>query len=382
MKLVKQHIHKLDFFIFCASIFTLPQSIKLSSKLLFISLVLGVLKSLFKKDFTWVRNHKILLLAYVLFFIYICTQGIIIDGLQAFLNNFERHYAPYLIFLLTPVFYNNRKETKVFPKVFVAGLFFTFILIFIMSFLELKIYDRLDVLNTFDLHHLYISLYILFAINYLLVELSRAELKKKKNTMVVMLLVLISFLFFFKSKAALGVFVFLLTYHAINLIKWNKAKRIVMLSITIVFVVVFKEYFYELYILALDFRLKIWNAASNVIIQNPFFGHGASNEYLQLNTMHFLSGDYDFLDSNYNAHNQYLSFLVRFGLIGLLLVLATYLFPINRIEQSLKKEYIGFLLVIFLMSLIESLFNRHHGIVFCTIMLYYYNTMKRDELID
>lgn len=382
MKLVKQHIHKLDYFIFCSSIFTLPQSIKLSSKLLFISLILGVLKSLFKKDFTWVRNHKILLLVYVLFIIYICTQGIIIDGVQTFLNNFERHYAPYLIFLLIPVFYNNRKETKAFPKVFVAGLFFTFILIFIMSFVELKIYDRLDVLNTFDLHHLYISLYILFAINYFLVELRRAELKKKKNTIVIMLLVLISFLFFFKSKAAIGVFVFLFAYHAISLVKWNKAKRLVMLSIVAIIVVLFKEYFYELYILALDFRLKIWRAATNVVMQNPFFGYGASNEYLQLNTIHFLRGDYDFLDSNYNAHNQYLSFLVRFGGVGLLLVLVTYLFPTYRIDRSFKKEYIGFLLVVFLMSLIESLFNRHHGIVFCTIMLYYYNTMKRDELKD
>ena len=139
-------------------------------------------------------------------------------------------------------------------------------------------------------------------------------------------------------------------------------------------------YFLELYLKALDFRLRIWDAAINVISQNVVFGHGASHEYVQLNNTHFLQGDYDFLDSNYNAHNQYLSFLIRFGVIGLLLVLITYILPLLKISKSFKKEYIGFILIIAGMAFIESVFNRHHGIVFCTAMLYYYNTMSKNDI--
>ncbi len=380
MKLIKGFANKIDFFVFCASVFTLPQSIKLSSKLLFIALALAVIKSIYNRDFKWVKTHKPLIILYGIFFSYICIQGIYLGGLNGLFFSFEKDYAPYLVFLLMPFLYKNKDDVKLLPQVFIAGLFFTFFLIIAMSIIQLEFYNRTRVLKVFDLHHLYISLYILFAINYLLNRLSNSQVKKKNVIILLLLLVLVAFLVFFKSKAAFAIFFLVLAYHVISKIKRSLFKNLFVLVAISAIIIVFNNWFLELYLRALDFRVRIWDEAAKVISQNIIFGHGASNEYLQLNIAHFLEGDYDFLDSNYNAHNQYLSFLIRFGLVGLLLVLATYVVAFTKIKISFKKEYVGFLLIIGSMAFIESLFNRHHGIVFCTAMLYYYNTMSKNEL--
>lgn len=380
MKFIKVIANKIDFFIFCASVFTLSQSIKLSSKLLFTALALGVIKTVYNKDYRFLSQHKILIVIYCVFFVFICIQGVYIDGFKGFFSAFEKDYAPYLVFLLMPFLYRDEKQVKILPQVFIAGLFFTFFLIIGMSIIQLEFYNRTKVLKEFDLHHLYISLYILFAINYLLIRLSGKKLKKTNALIFLMLIVLAAFLMFFKSKAAIVIFFVLLVYHAIERIKSKTYARILMLLGGFIFIAIFNNWFLELYLKALDFRVRIWSEATKTISQSIVFGHGASNEYFQLNTAHFLEGDYDFLDSNYNAHNQYLSFLIRFGIAGLLLILASYVIPYTKIKDCFKKEYIGFLIIVSLMAFIESLFNRHHGIVFCTAMLYYYNTKSKNEV--
>jgi O-antigen ligase len=380
MKFIKAVGDKIDFFVFYASVFTLSQSIKLSSKLLFLALVFGVVKTIYKKDFKYLYKHKLLLIIFGIFFSYICIQGIYLEGFNGFFNAFEKHYAPYLIFLLIPFLYREQEQVKLLPKVFIAGLLFTLFLIVCMSIIQLEFFDRRKVLEVFDLHHLYISLYILFAINYLAIRLSSDKLKKTNVLIFLMLIVLVGFLVFFRSKAALVIFFVLLGFHTLRRFKSSVFKNMLIIAGITILIIIFNNFFFELYLKALDFRLNIWDEGITVISQNVFFGFGAPNEYLQLNVAHFLEGNYDFLDSNYNAHNQYLSFLIRFGLIGLLLIVMAYIIPYFKISKITKKEYIGFLLIVGGMAFVESLFNRHHGIVFCTIMLYYYNTMSKNEL--
>ena len=379
MKLIKAGFNQIDFLVFCASIFTLSQSIKLSSKLLFISLMLGVLKAIYKKDFKWFISQKPLVTIYCFLFFYICLQGIFIDGFSIFLKFFDRAYAPYLVPLFVPIFYINVNQVKVIPKVFIAGILFTFLLIVFKSITQLELYNRDNVLQVFDLHHLYISLYILFAINYLLIRFPKNYLSQEFIFKSILLFVLGCFLVFFRSKAAIVICFFLFVYHIIIKVDWNLLKSLLALSMNFLLIIVFNNSFLELYLIALDFRIRIWNAALEVISKNIIFGFGSLNEYFQLNKVHFLQGNYDFLDSNFNAHNQYLSFLLRFGIIGLFLIIAAFFVPLLRISNFLLKEYLGFLVIIFLMFFIESVYNRHHGIVFCTIMLYYYNTMRNSD---
>lgn len=376
MNLIKNIFKETEIIFFYLSVFTLTQSIKISSKLLFVALVIGFLKSIFTKDFSWYFNQKKIISVFIIFFIYICFQGIFIDGIDNFFKTFERGYAPYIIFIFTPLFFKKENIIELLPKIFIGGILFTIFLIMIYSVYENQIYDRDQVLQTFKIHHLYFSLYLLFGINYLLSNFEKSIILKVKIVTIGIVVLFILFLFFLKSKSAIVILALIISYYLITKLKWNKL-RIILLSLSIIVLLfTFNKYFLKTYVKAIDFRSTIWVEAVQIISKTPLFGYGTLNEHPMLNENHFLLGNYDFLDSNYNSHNQYLTFLIKFGFIGLSLITTTFILPIFKLKNRLKKEYCMFLIIIGFMALIESIYNRHHGIVFCTIFLYYYSSLS------
>ncbi|MCF6280351.1 MAG: O-antigen ligase family protein [Flavobacteriaceae bacterium] len=380
MNLIKNVFKEIEIVFFYISVFTLTQSIKTSSKLLFVALVIGLLKSIFTRDFSWYYNHKKTINIFIVFFTYICFQGIFIDGIDNFFKTFERGYAPYIIFIFIPLFFKKESVIELLPKVFIAGLLFTTLLIIIYSVYENQIYDRNNVLQTFKIHHLYFSLYLLFSVNYLLSHFEKNTSLKVKTITVGITLLFMMFLFFFKSKAAIFILALITSYYLIIKLKWNKLKIISLSLSVVVLLFIFNKYFLNIYLRAIDFRSTIWLETIKIINENPLFGYGTLNEHLMLNKNHFLSGSYDFLDSNYNSHNQYLTFLIKFGFIGLSLIVTTYISPLFKLKDKLKKEYCIFLIIVGFMALIESIYNRHHGIVFCTIFLYYYSSLSKFKI--
>ncbi len=110
-------------------------------------------------------------------------------------------------------------------------------------------------------------------------------------------------------------------------------------------------------------RLGKIEAAVKVIEKNPFKGSGTGDlyefleaEYLKMN---FTMG-YKY---NYNPHNQYLSFLARNGLIGgSFAVFAVYLLPFIRSWKPKDYLTIGFVLLISIVSLTESILDVQKGI--------------------
>ena len=126
----KTHFLKeLDALIFYSSIFILPVSIKWSSKLLFISFILGLIKSIYRKDFSWYKTHKLTITIFLVFLLYIILQSVLVDGFDLFYKKFDRGFAPYLVFLFTPIFFNKQDQNEIAPKALIFGLFFLFILI-------------------------------------------------------------------------------------------------------------------------------------------------------------------------------------------------------------------------------------------------------------
>lgn len=380
MSLIKTYFKQIDILFFYLSIFTLTQSIKLSSKFLFIALFLGLIKSIYNKNFLWIRKQKRILFFYSIFLIYIFAQGIIIDGISVFVQFFEKNYAPYLIFLFLPIFYQDDDKVKHLPKILIAGILFTLTLILLKSIFHLEFYNRNDVLEMFKLHHLYISLYILFAINYLTANITLKNYNRNLILETSLVFILVLFLLFFKSKAAIVIALLILGFYLIIKVKWSKNKIIVLVATLSFLLIFFHQFFLDTYVRAIDFRASIWAVVIDSIKQSPIVGYGGSKEHLVINKLHFLNGNYDFLDSNYNSHNQYLTFLIKFGFIGLSLIATTFILPIFSLKNRLKREYYVFLFIIGLMAMIESLYNRHHGIAFCTIFLYYYSSLSKFKI--
>jgi O-antigen ligase len=113
-----------------------------------------------------------------------------------------------------------------------------------------------------------------------------------------------------------------------------------------------------------DGRLARWNVAIGLIAKAPVTGYGAGSEIGLLQESFFNHKLYNSYLHGLNAHSEYLSFLLKSGIIGLAVYLATLVFGFS---VSLKKKdllFFSFMLLIAVVSLSENLLDVDKGIFF------------------
>lgn len=111
-------------------------------------------------------------------------------------------------------------------------------------------------------------------------------------------------------------------------------------------------------------RVSIWKSAWELSVKNLPFGVGASdgkpelNKYYKATNQHFLA-KYEF-----PTHNQFLDFLLKFGILGPLVVVL-YIFTIGYLGYDLKSAIVlSFFLIFFTSNLIDDFLLRFDGIAF------------------
>ncbi len=113
-----------------------------------------------------------------------------------------------------------------------------------------------------------------------------------------------------------------------------------------------------------DSRLDRWNTAAELIKQSPVIGHGAGSELSLMHERFFIKKYYNSYLNNLNAHNEFLSFLLKSGVIGLLIYLGTLAFGF---KQALKRKdllFFTFMMLIAFVSFSENLLDVDKGILF------------------
>ncbi len=114
-----------------------------------------------------------------------------------------------------------------------------------------------------------------------------------------------------------------------------------------------------------NLRLLIWGKSLDIIKKNVLIGVGTGdvkeailNEYDQKVTK-ATEGKY------YNSHNEFLETAVRLGIIGEILLLIILFTPFfNRSNYQKNRLLIGFLIIIILNFLFESMLDRLNGVAF------------------
>jgi len=109
-------------------------------------------------------------------------------------------------------------------------------------------------------------------------------------------------------------------------------------------------------------RADRWNAAWDLIKQSPVIGTGTGSEIPLLRDIYFERKMYGSYLLSLNAHNQYLSFTINSGIVGLAIYLATMVWGY---WQSIKKKdlmLLGFLTLIIVVSFSEDLLDVNKGI--------------------
>ncbi|WP_094571411.1 O-antigen ligase family protein [Mucilaginibacter xinganensis] len=114
----------------------------------------------------------------------------------------------------------------------------------------------------------------------------------------------------------------------------------------------------------LDSRLARWKVIVKLIESSPLQGHGTGSELPLLHEKFFNSKLYNSFLNNLNAHNQYLSFLIKSGIIGLIIYIAVLAFGLKLSFQNRDLLFITFLLIITTVSFSENLLDVDKGIFY------------------
>jgi O-antigen ligase len=113
-----------------------------------------------------------------------------------------------------------------------------------------------------------------------------------------------------------------------------------------------------------DSRLARWEIAVGFIKQSPIIGHGAGSEVGLLRETFFEKKYYNSYLNKLNVHDEYLSFLFKSGIWGLLVYLATLAFGFKMAIQRKDIFFFTFMTLIAIVSVSENLLDVDKGIFF------------------
>jgi O-antigen ligase len=111
-------------------------------------------------------------------------------------------------------------------------------------------------------------------------------------------------------------------------------------------------------------RVSIWKSAWELSVKNLPFGVGASDGKPELNKYYAATNQKFLAKYKFPTHNQFLDFLLKFGILGPLVVIL-YIFTIGYLGYDLKNAIIlSFFLIFFTTNLIDDFLLRFDGIAF------------------
>ncbi|MEN8886872.1 MAG: O-antigen ligase family protein [Winogradskyella sp.] len=239
-------------------------------------------------------------------------------------------------------------------------------------------------------HPIYLSIIlavsILFSFSKLL---SQQALNNKKRLLIVLALILITFTLFFMSRK--GVILALIISLIVIIYPWlkKKSKKTIIVfttSLSLVITVLFflpqvQKRFSELFNTSTytkndetnstNNRIQIYNCAVDLIKEKPFLGYGIANDRNALYTC-YKENLYYLFENKYNTHNQYLSLLMKSGLLGLTFFI---FFIVYNIKIALKFNdnlYLSIILFYLIIFLFENVLERQNGIIFFAFLFNFF----------
>jgi len=119
-------------------------------------------------------------------------------------------------------------------------------------------------------------------------------------------------------------------------------------------------------------RLERWKIAVNLIQKAPLIGHGTGSEIQLLQEQYFAKKFYSSYLHRLNSHNQYLSFLIKTGIWGLSIYIATLVYGFKRAVRKRDVIFFSFMILIAIVSLSENVLDADKGAMFYSIFMSYF----------
>jgi O-antigen ligase len=119
-------------------------------------------------------------------------------------------------------------------------------------------------------------------------------------------------------------------------------------------------------------HLKIWTIALEAFTENPIVGYGITNVQEVLNKK-YTENNFDIgARDSLNAHNEFLSTALQFGITGIATLAAIIILPIVQALRAKDVLCLSFIIIVCMFFCVESLLTRQKGIIFFS---YFYSLM-------
>ena len=116
-------------------------------------------------------------------------------------------------------------------------------------------------------------------------------------------------------------------------------------------------------------RLARWEAIVELVKQSPVIGYGSGAERKELREKFFEKKFYFSYLYEFNAHSEYLSILIRLGIIGLAVFLFILYFSFRIAFQGRDIVFLGFLAMISVVGIAENFLDMNRGVFFYSFFL-------------
>lgn len=311
-------------------------------------------------------------------------------------------------FLLFPLFYSvyRTKHINLIFKVFCAGIFVLVLLFEIDTlyrffytsdtfplsldlFLSYR-YTGAELTKLIDIHNAYLGMFIIVSNVFILDYLRRV--KSTRIFVLLFLVICIQSLFLLQmvAKTAILLNTILVVGSMIYiLLKQKKIRLLFFTGIILSIIAVFSFSYLKLPLERIserfeelsrgkdtdrETRVKLWSAAFPGIKKNFIIGVGTGDVEDQLHAAYQANN----IVSKSNVHNQYLDYLMRFGILGLLVFMSVLISALIHAINTRNYIYFCFTLIIAGCCFTENIFSRQWGITFyaCFNYLLYLNAKK------
>lgn len=111
-------------------------------------------------------------------------------------------------------------------------------------------------------------------------------------------------------------------------------------------------------------RAERWNCSIELIRESPWIGYGTGMEKQMLNVKYAKYKLSNSISNNFDAHNQYLAYMIKSGVFGLISFLIVLIFCLYKVIRDRNFYGLSFLLIISITALTEDVLESNKGILF------------------
>ena len=234
-----------------------------------------------------------------------------------------------------------------------------------------------------DMHATYFSMYIALSIAAFIFLVATATKKMDRFVYIMGLLILFAGILQLSSRAVcIALLVNINLVVPLFLLKGRNIIRFVAvslgISIILIAVLTQNDVFKNRYVTELkndltqaSINLNIlepravrWGCVWELIRESPVIGHGSGSEVALLKEKYYAHKYYNSYVNELNAHNQFLSFTITTGIIGLVIFLLVLLAGFITAIRSKDMVYCSFLVIITTVSFSENILDANKGIFF------------------